>query len=81
MSNEMLGFGNDDDFMNGYVTEERAEEFFLAGAQQMRELLARFVEQDGHAALANSIRLNWVPNWGKDPGKPDEVHDDIWKAV
>lgn len=77
MSYEAWGDGDDHD---GYVTDERAEEMFVAGAQQMREMLARFVEQGGDATTAQSIRANWHPGWGKDPGKPDEVYDDPWKA-
>lgn len=48
---------------------------FREGAQHMREMLARFVEQGGDAVTANSIRLNWNPTWGPDPGAP-EAHDD-----
>ena len=66
---------------DGYVTDDRAEEFFRAGAQQMREMLARFVEQGGDVTTAGSIRANWVPNWGEDPGKPEKVYDDLWAAV
>jgi hypothetical protein len=63
------GFYDDDgDPHEGYVTEERAQEMFIAGAQQMREMLARFVEQGGDAVVAGSIRANWVSSWGKDPG-------------
>ena len=66
--------------LEGYVTEERAEEAFVDGAQAMREMLARFVEQGGDARIAQSIRLNWNPAWGKDPGRPDEIADDCWSA-
>jgi hypothetical protein len=48
---------------------------FVAGAQAMREMLSRFVEQDGRALpikIANSMRLNWNPRWGEDPGAPPE---------
>ena len=64
--------------MEGYVTEERAEEMFREGLQAMREMLARFVEQGGDAVTATSIRANWNPSWGKDPGRPDEVQRDAW---
>lgn len=74
-------WGDEGDGVDGYVTDARAEEFFIAGAQQMREMLARFVEQGGDATTAMSIRANWVPNWGPDPGKPDDIHDDLWAAV
>lgn len=56
----------------GYVTEERAEEMFIAGLQAMREMLARFVEAD-NPVIAQSMRLNWNPSWGKDPGRPDAI--------
>jgi hypothetical protein len=75
MSYEVFGDNNDND---GFVTEDRAEEMFIAGAQAMREMLARFVEQGGDATTANSIRLNWHPAWGKDPGKPDHVAGGPW---
>lgn len=74
-------WGDGDDGHEGYVTEDRAEELFIAGAQAMREMLARFVEQGGDPVTANSIRLNWVPSWGKDPGKLDgEIPSDCWSA-
>lgn len=66
MSYEAWGDGDDDD---GRVTDERAVEMFISGAQVMREMLARFVEQGGDATTAMSIRANWVPSWGDDPGK------------
>jgi hypothetical protein len=64
----------------GYVTEDRAEELFVLGAQAAREMIARFVEQGGNPEIANSIRLNWHPGWGKDPGTPDAVATDAWSA-
>lgn len=71
----MYDYGIDD----GRVTEERAEQLFLAGAQAMREMLARFVEQGGDTSTAASIRANWVPSWGKDPGKYDgDLPRDCW---
>lgn len=76
MSYEVFG-DNDDDF--GF-TEDRAEELqaeaFIAGLQAMREMLARFVEQGGDHTTANSIRLNWNPSWGTDPGRPADVFVD-----
>lgn len=44
---------------------------FWRGAQACREMMARFVEQGGDSATANSIRLNWHPGWGRDPGALD----------
>jgi hypothetical protein len=72
-------FDDNDDYA-GYVTEERAEELFVLGAQACREMMARFVEQGGDAVTANSIRANWHPGWGKDPGKLDVVPNDPWTA-
>ena len=44
-------------------------------AEAMREMLAQFIEvQD--ATMAQSIRANWKPEWGKDPGKPDTIYLD-----
>jgi hypothetical protein len=46
---------------------------FIRGAQVCREMMARFVEQGGEPLIAQSIRLNWRPSWGDDPGAPDET--------
>lgn len=73
----------DDDPHEGYVPEDLAWDMFIAGAQQMREMLARFVEQGGDPVIAGSIRANWVPSWGKDPGPipaTESIIDDPWKA-
>lgn len=59
-------------------TEDRMDDAFREGLQAMREMLARFVEQGGDATTAMSIRANWNPNWGKDPGRPDDITDG-WK--
>ena len=75
MSYEVYGDNDDND---GYVTEERAEECFVTGLQAMREMLARFVEQGGDKTTAASIRANWNPEWGKDPGRPDDIAKDCW---
>ena len=71
-------WGDGDDGRDGYVTEERCEQAFVDGLQAMREMLARFVEQGGYHVIANSIRLNWNPQWGKDPGRPDTIMTDCW---
>ena len=47
---------------------------FRRGAQNGREMMARFVEQGGTETernIAASIRANWHPGWGDDPGPPD----------
>jgi hypothetical protein len=51
-----------------------------AGFLLCREYMARFVEQGGDTATATSIRANWIPAWGDDPGPPrrydfDEIVD------
>lgn len=52
------------------INLEFADLSFRVGAGLMREMIARFVEQGGNPVVANSIRQNWNPNWGKDPGTP-----------
>lgn len=87
MSNEhpdMSGSGTDDD---DRFTAERMEDAFRAGAAQMREMLSRFVENTpgdpnpDPTVIAQSMRANWVPNWGKDPGRQDQVVNDPWAAI
>jgi hypothetical protein len=46
---------------------------FRRGAQACREMLARFVEQGGDATTAASLRANWNPLWGDDPGPPQSI--------
>ncbi len=77
MSHEVYG---DNDDHEGWITEDRAAEMFVEGAQACREMMARFVEQGGDAVTAASIRANWHPGWGKDPGKPETVAADPWSA-
>ena len=48
---------------------------FRQGAEAMREMLARFVEQGGDAITAQSLRLNWNPAWGPDTGAPNHIVD------
>ncbi len=70
---------NEDDSAapDGYISQEESDErvcaAFAAGAQSCREMMARFVEQGGDPVTAASIRANWNPAWGKDPGRPDAV--------
>lgn len=56
--------------------------YFRAGLLACREYMARFVEQGGDAATAASIRANWWPRLGEDPGQPrlfdfDEVAEEV----
>lgn len=58
--------------------------FFRAGLLACREYMARFVEQGGseqEKSIAASIRANWWPSLGADPGAPrrlnyDEIADE-----
>jgi hypothetical protein len=73
------GDGDDGD---ASFTDDRVEEIgkgaFVLGVQACREMMARFVEQGGDAVTAASIRANWNPAWGEDPGKITDVeYDDI----
>lgn len=80
MSYEAWGDGDGDDGMDGYFTAERCEDFFTAGAQAMREMLARFVEPQSKE-IAASIRANWIPSWGDDPGPlTSDIPTDCWTA-
>ena len=65
----------------GYITDDRATEFMIGAAQVMREMLARFVEQGGDATKQHRSG-NWIPSWGKDPGKWEgEIPADIWSVA
>lgn len=71
-------WGDGDDGLDGYFTEERTEELCLQSAQIMREMLARFVEPES-PTIAASIRANWIPSWGKDPGKWEgPIPESVW---
>ena len=74
-------FGDDDtdgDPHEGYVTEDRAAELFTSGLQAMREMIARFVEPES-PMIAESIRANWNPSWGPDPGRPEKIVSECWE--
>ena len=49
---------------------------FRAGILVCREIMARFVEQGGDSKTAESIRANWFPALGPDPGKPRQLNFD-----
>lgn len=74
MSLEVWG---DEGNIDGGYTEERMQEAFVQGAQACREMTARFVEQGGDTSTAMSIRANWHPSWGVDPGKPGAVAEEF----
>lgn len=65
------------------MTSHPFTEAFLAGLVVMREMLARFVEQGGNQVIAQSMRLNWNPNWGKDPGFDPMLYEEMigWKVL
>jgi hypothetical protein len=76
MSYEVFGDGDDD---RGFTDEHVADigaACFRRGAQITREMLARFVEQGGDTTTACSIRANWNPEWGADPGRPNDAEYD-----
>lgn len=79
MSYEAWGDGDDgDDRFTADRVQEIANEAFRRGVQASREMMARFVEQGGDAATAQSIRANWNPNWGDEPGRiSDQDYDEI----
>ncbi len=47
-----------------------AQVYFRAGLLAARETMARFIEQGGDATTAASVRANWWPSLGPDPGPP-----------
>lgn len=58
------------DFMDLTTQNPINQVYFRAGLLACREYMARFVEQGGDAATAASIRANWWPSLGDDPGAP-----------
>jgi hypothetical protein len=77
MSLEVFGDEGPEDY--GF-TEDRVAEIgtasFRRGVRMCREMMARFVEQGGDTITAGSIRANWNPAWGDDPGKPTDADYD-----
>lgn len=63
--------------LDGVLTHNPvAQVFFRAGLLACRETMARFVEQGGDAVTAASIRANWWPSLGSDPGAPRQLSFD-----
>lgn len=55
----------------GTVTQNPLTQvYFRAGLLACREYMARFIEQGGDTTTAASIRANWWPSLGDDPGPP-----------
>lgn len=72
----------DTDFTSITTKNPISQVFFRAGLLACREYMARFVEQGGDKETANSIRNNWWPKLGKDPGPPrllqfSEVYEEV----
>lgn len=74
------------EFLAEMVTQNPLNKvFFRAGLLACREYMARFVEQGGNPVVAQSIRANWWPSLGEDPGAPrklnfDELVDEVTDA-
>lgn len=81
LSNEhpdMSGSGCDDDpFLSEQICKAQ-EEGFIAGAQQMRALVASLLVDQ---SLEVRIRQLWIPEWGTDPGKPDAIYKNFQDAL
>lgn len=58
------------DFIDVCTRHPLSRVYFRAGLLACREYMARFVEQGGHVEIAQSIRANWWPDLGEDPGVP-----------
>ena len=62
--------GPDLQFLDLAMRNPISQVCFRAGLLACREYMARFVEQGGDHATAQSIRANWWPALGDDPGPP-----------
>jgi hypothetical protein len=66
--------------LNGVLTHNPISQVaFRAGLLACREYMARFVEQGGgdvEKSIAQSIRANWWPSLGDDPGPPRQLRYD-----
>ena len=62
--------GPDLQFLDLAMRNPISQVSFRAGLLACREYMARFVEQGGNAEIAASIRANWWPILGIDPGAP-----------
>lgn len=70
LENSLRLHGGDCASLSTELEMARSERDWAAidAARTMREMVARFVEQGGDATTAQSIRANWNPSWGEDPG-------------
>lgn len=65
------------EFLNEISTQNPLHKvYFRAGLLACREYMARFVEQGGDVVTAQSIRANWWPDLGPDPGAPRQYQFD-----
>lgn len=62
--------GPDLEFLDLAARNPISQVSFRAGLLACREYMARFVEQGGNPEIAQSIRANWWPILGDDPGAP-----------
>lgn len=63
------------DLLNDVLTHNPINQvYFRAGLLACREYMARFVEQGGNPVIAASIRANWWPSLGDDPGEPRRLN-------
>jgi hypothetical protein len=74
--------GPDGEFLDLTMRNPVSRVMFRAGLIACREYMARFVEQGGNPDIAASIRANWWPVLGADPGPPrlldfGEIADEI----
>lgn len=65
---------------DGYITEERADEAFVAGLVAMREHIARHADQYWRDGVGDAVRHVWREPWGEDPGMPQDVADSCWET-
>jgi len=59
-----------DDELQEAMLNPATQVMFRAGLLACREYMAAFVEQGGNKDIAASIRANWWPALGPDPGRP-----------
>lgn len=70
------------DFVDFLCRNPINQVYFRAGLLACREYMARFVESGGDKVTAQSIRANWWPSLGDDPGPPrlfdfDELAEEL----
>jgi hypothetical protein len=71
MDEPRTGMVNDE--LQAAMLNPATQVMFRAGLLACREYMARFVESES-PTIANSIRQNWWPILGDDPGPPRRMH-------